>query len=35
MENPVNYNDLFSPTLKEDIGGLLMKLRRWKPPLPI
>ena len=23
MENPVNYNELFSPTLKEDIRGLI------------
>ena len=33
MENPVNYNELFSPTLKEDIRGLIDEVKEVETTL--
>jgi hypothetical protein len=33
MENPVNYNDLFSPTLQGDIDGLITKVKEVETTL--
>src|SRR5574344_2183209 len=33
MDNPVNYNELFSPTLKEDIRGLIDEVKEVETTL--